>query len=165
MQKQRQWAVLMSLLVVMGCGSAPSIDAIAETDTSQTGQMLPIEATLDIGETTLELEVARTSTEQALGLMFRESLPADRGMLFPFYEERFTQFWMYNVKFPLDMVFLNSGKIVALETNVPPCTAEPCPTYGPPVFVDTVLELNGGRAAELGLTRGQQLTIEYLDKP
>jgi len=124
------------------------------------GQTLPISAQTTIANQVIELEVARTPAEQAMGLMYRESLPDNRGMLFIFNPPRPVGFWMKNVRFPLDMVFIRNQKIVQIASQVPPCKAEPCPVYGPPGSVDQVIELRGGRASELQLQQGDPLKVE-----
>lgn len=127
------------------------------------GQLLPVSATAEIKGETFELEVAQTRPQQSLGLMFRSALPDNRGMLFPFSPPRRTNFWMKDVPVALDMVFLRNGKVVAIAPSAPPCTAEPCPTYGPESqLVDQVIELRSGRAAELGLQAGDTVTVTAL---
>lgn len=124
------------------------------------GQMLPISAQAKVASYVIDLEVAQTPEQQAVGLMFRPPLPDDRGMLFPFEPPRIVSFWMKNVPVPLDMVFLRNGKVQAIALNVPPCQTEPCPTYGPDVSVDAVIEMRAGRAAELSLKVGDRITIQ-----
>jgi uncharacterized membrane protein (UPF0127 family) len=127
------------------------------------GQMLPISAEATIRGHVILLEIAQTPRQQAIGLMFREDLPDNQGMLFPFNPPRPVQFWMRNVQFPLDMLFLKDGEIRAIAPSVPPCTTPTCPTYGPDESVDYVLELKGGRAAALGLSVGDPVDIQYID--
>ncbi len=129
------------------------------------GQMLPITAKTTIDRQTIKLEVARTPQEQAIGLMFRESLQRDRGMLFPFESARIARFWMKNVSIPLDMVFLKGDRVVDIAINVPPCKTESCPVYGPDLLVDRVLELPGGKSQELGLKPGDKIVIEFIPLP
>ncbi len=130
------------------------------------GQMLPITATVELGGETIALEVAATIDQQSMGLMYRDRVPPEQGMLFPFAPPRPVSFWMKNVAIPLDMVFVYRGQIVAIAADVPPCTADPCPTYGPGrQVVESVIELAGGRAAELGLQVGDPVTIEWLEPP
>lgn len=126
------------------------------------GQQLPIEAQAEIGDGMIQLEVARTPQQQATGLMYREALADDRGMLFTFDPPRPVQFWMRNVVIDLDMVFMHDGKVAAIAANVPPCRTTPCPTYGPDVAIDQVIELRGGRAAELNVQVGDIISINYL---
>ena len=126
------------------------------------GQTLPISAEAKIAQQTIKLEVAQTPQQQAIGLMFRESLPSDRGMLFPFESPRIARFWMKNVSIPLDMVFIKDDRIVDIAINVPPCKTEPCPVYGPDALVDRVLELPGGKSEELGIKPGDAIAIYSL---
>jgi uncharacterized protein len=126
------------------------------------GQVLPVSARARIADRPIELEVAKTAEQQAMGLMYRTSLPDDRGMLFEFKPARWVNFWMKNCKISLDMIFLRDGVVTAIQASAPPCTADPCPTYGPDTVVDGVIELRGGRAAELGVKVGDRIAIEFL---
>ena len=127
------------------------------------GQMLPITAQAKLGQEIIQLEVAKTPQQQALGLMFRTTLAPDRGMLFPFERPRIVGFWMKNCKIPLDMIFLRNGVVKAIQVNALPCQQDPCPTYGPDVPVDQVIELGGERSQELGLKVGDRIPIQFLD--
>ena len=131
---------------------------------TQSPQVLPLTARVIIANQSIDLEVANTPQEQEIGLMFRTELLPNRGMLFPFQPARAVGFWMKNTLIPLDMVFLRQGIIQKIEAQVPPCTADPCPSYGPlfNVDIDQVIELRNGRAAELGLKEGDRLTVEFL---
>lgn len=169
--------MVLTVLVLASCsidGENSSAVDVADSPTpeptttpanasSQLGQRLPIEAYVWLGDRRLELEVARTPQQQAMGLMYREELPDDRGMLFPFNPPRPVSFWMKNVRIHLDMIFLLEGEVVGLAEDVPPCetVAARCPTYGPrdDVLVDAVIELRGGRAAELGIEVGDRLEV------
>jgi len=169
--------MVLTVLVLGSCsingGNSSAVD-VADSPTpeptttpanasSSRGQRLPIEAYVWVGDRRLELEVARTPQQQAMGLMYREELPDDRGMLFPFNPPRPVSFWMKNVRIHLDMIFLLEGEVVGLAADVPPCetVAARCPTYGPgdDVLVDAVIELRGGRAAELGVEVGDRLEV------
>ncbi|MGY6529818.1 MAG: DUF192 domain-containing protein [Cyanobacterium sp.] len=124
---------------------------------------LPITAKTIINGEQIDLEVAKTSAQQAQGLMYRDSIAPDRGMLFPFEFPRRASFWMKNVEMPLDMIFLYRGEVVSIEANVPPCEREPCPIYGPEAIVDNVLELAGGRAEQLNIQQGDRILIQFLE--
>ncbi|MEM6451161.1 MAG: DUF192 domain-containing protein [Cyanobacteria bacterium P01_D01_bin.105] len=124
------------------------------------GQILPVTGTASIKGESFDLEVAVTPQQQQIGLMFRSELPDNRGMLFPFSSPRRASFWMKNVPVPLDIVFLRNETVVMVASQVPPCEATPCPSYGPNnQLVDTVLELRSGRAAELNLQPGDIVTL------
>lgn len=168
-------AVGLSALL-LGCSLSPSEVLMPEETPSSgpqetatqpfRGQILPISAEVAIGSEQIQLEVARTPQEQAMGLMFRTELPPDRGMLFPFEFARPVQFWMQNTLIPLDMVFLLDGEVKEIVASAPPCEGQPCPTYGPTSLrVNQVIELAGGRAAELGLQVGDRVDIRFLDVP
>ena len=133
------------------------------TEDSSQGQNLPITAMAIIKGEIIKLEVAETPEEQAMGLMYRTSLADDRGMLFPFNPPRPVSFWMKNCLISLDMIFIRDGVVRAIIPDVPPCTAEPCPTYGPDIPIDSVMELRAGRAAELGLEVGDRLNLQFLE--
>lgn len=145
-------------------GAMPVAEAISTpTVQEDLAQVLPISAEVTIGDQVVQLEVARTAAEQTQGLMYRPALPDDRGMLFPFDPPRPLRFWMRNTPQPLDMVFLLNGEVKAVIANVPPCSSQPCPTYGPGTDVNQVIELRSGRAAELGLKAGDQLQIRFFE--
>lgn len=132
--------------------------------TNNSGQELPISASATVPNgTKIQLEVARTPQQQSMGLMYRPALPDNRGMLFQFSSPQPVSFWMKNVPVPLDMVFLNQGQVQYIAPSVPPCTTDPCPTYGPNKPVDMVIELRAGRAAELKLKAGDRLKIEFFN--
>jgi uncharacterized membrane protein (UPF0127 family) len=166
-------------LFLLGCsptlpaanGGTSGILASQSPTATTSGQVLPISARARIAadrplaepSKRIELEVAKTPEQQAMGLMYRTSLPDDRGMLFEFKPARQVNFWMKNCKISLDMIFLRDGVIKAIQAAAPPCTADPCPTYGPNTPVDQVIELRGGRAAELGIKVGDRIEIEFLN--
>lgn len=127
------------------------------------GQYLPVLAQVQLGDALIQLEVTRNGQEQALGLMYRPFLEDDRGMLFEFSPARPVSFWMKNVVISLDMLFVQNGRLIAIAAEVPPCRSIPCPTYGPDGAVDQVIELRGGRAAELGLKPGDPVVIQWLE--
>lgn len=153
-------------IVLLGCSSLSSSErAMADVAVErERGQALPIEAIATVAGETIQLEVAQTPEQQGIGLMFRESLADDRGMLFPFPQERVARFWMKNVPISLDMIFLNGDRVVDLAVDVPPCQQEPCPVYGPDALVDGVMELRGGRGEELGIKVGDRIEIKPLNQ-
>ena len=110
------------------------------------------------------VDLARTDAERAQGLMYRESLADGAGMLFLFEGLEVRPFWMKNCHFPIDIVHLTKdGAVADVLAGVPPCAADPCPTYPPAAPSDTVLEINAGVAAKNGVVRGAKL--RYLDVP
>ncbi len=107
------------------------------------------------------VEIAETPDKQQLGLMFRESMPRDHGMLFVFAGESMRSFWMKNTRIPLDIIYFDKDlEMVSFSTAVP-CRTRQCPGYpstGPAMYV---LELNAGLADELELVEGDRLEIYW----
>ncbi|HEY9809745.1 MAG TPA: DUF192 domain-containing protein [Halomicronema sp.] len=172
MTKPNLFAIALSI-VLMGCSqpatsTPPKPAPPASTPQAQTPQPqdLPISAKAKIAGELFDLEVTTTPEQQAMGLMFRPSLPDNRGMLFIFDPPRPVMFWMKNTLIPLDMIFIKDGEVKYIAENVPPCTTMSCPTYGPPnqIVIDQVIEVRAGRTAELGLKIGNPITIEFLEK-
>ena len=110
------------------------------------------------------VEVAESQEKQALGLMFRESMPDDHGMVFIFPAEGMRSFWMKNTKIPLDIFYFDEDlKLVNVSENTPPCRSSRCPGYPSTGPAKYVLELNAGKAAELGAKPGDELKL-HLDQ-
>lgn len=102
-----------------------------------------------------DAEIARSPNELAYGLMNRKSMPADHGMLFVFREEAERSFWMKNTLIPLDMIFIRAdGTINSIHPSAIPHDLTPIYSKGPAL---AVLELNGGRAADLGIKPGDRV--------
>lgn len=109
------------------------------------------------GESVLA-ELALSRAERSNGLMFRERLDPKGGMLFVFDTEETHAFWMKNVRFPIDILWLDREKrIVHMARRVPPCGKEPCPSYTPLIPALYVLELTAGKAEALALAPGARL--------
>lgn len=107
------------------------------------------------------VEVADAPGERNLGLMFRERMAADAGMLFVFEAEAPRAFWMKNTRIPLDILYFNARLVlVSLHRHVPPCRADPCPNYPSAKPAKYVLELNAGTADRLRVEPGDLLELE-----
>lgn len=101
------------------------------------------------------VEIADDDAERSRGLMFREELAPDAGMLFDFFDERPVAFWMQNTLIPLDMIFIKAdGTIARVHAEAVPMDRTSVPSGEPVRFV---LEIPGGRAAELGIEAGDTL--------
>ena len=118
------------------------------------------EPSVELGGKTFKVEIADTAEKQALGLMFRDSMADDEGMIFVFPNEAPRSFWMKNTRIPLDIMYFDKDlKMVSISADTPPCRVSRCPSYpstGPAMYV---LELNAGKASELGVGPGDVLTI------
>jgi uncharacterized protein len=106
------------------------------------------------------VEIAADDPSREKGLMYREHMDPARGMLFFFEQEGMLAFWMKNTKIPLDMLFFDRNrKLVSIQADVPPCRADPCPTYPTEAPASYVLEINGGVARKLGVKPGDILEV------
>jgi uncharacterized membrane protein (UPF0127 family) len=106
------------------------------------------------------VELAETSEKQALGLMFRDSMAEDHGMLFLFPAESRRSFWMKNTRIPLDILYFDSDlALVSVAADARPCRSARCPSYPSEGAAQYVLELNAGKAAELEVRPGDVLEL------
>jgi len=159
-------AVVLAAALAASCGAAPGA-APAATGSRPTPAATPApasgangpRATMPSGAV-YKLELALTPEDQAQGLMYRESLPPNTGMLFVFGADEPHHFWMKNTMIPLDMIWMDAaGRVVFVSANTPPCKADPCATYGPDGPARQVLEIAGGMAAREKVTVGSTLQI------
>ena len=148
---------LIAIGLPAACSSPqPTADNSAQAQAAAAAPLLPVVIHSAKGTHRFDVEVARTEAEQEQGLMFRKALDADKGMLFPMEPPRTASFWMKNTIIPLDMLFIHTdGTIAFIGANVAPYSREPV-SAGVPVMA--VLELRGGRAAELGIKAGDRLS-------
>lgn len=134
----RIFVVIALVLLVSSCANQPEL----------------VLKTAD-GDFTFEVELADTPKSRADGLMFRQELAPNKGMLFDFKEEREVSFWMRNTFIPLDMIFIGAdGTVMNIHKNARPQDETSIPSGFPVRFV---LEIPGGRSAEIGLKAGDKM--------
>ena len=118
---------------------------------------------INIGSAFVKVEVADTPQERAKGLGDKESIASDSGMLFVFPESKKYKFWMKGIKFPLDFIFINNGKVVDLLKNVPKPTPDQKDAdlllLQPIADVDMVLEVNAGFIDSKNIRVGNDVVI------
>ncbi|HXM40993.1 MAG TPA: DUF192 domain-containing protein [Bryobacteraceae bacterium] len=145
------WTILLAL-VGTGCGGP---------ETEGPDVLLTRKVTLPGGKQ-IRAEVEMNDLDMQKGMMFRDSLPRDRGMLFIHQTPGLHPYWMYQTRIPLDIVWMDtSHRIVEISPDTPPCKtkASLCANYGGHQMAQFVLELGGGEARRLGLSLGQ--TLEF----
>lgn len=111
-------------------------------------------------ENCFDVEIADDNEERARGLMFREELCGDCGMLFIFDEPTNSKFWMKNTLIPLDIIWMDENFIVQyVSSETPICENDPCPSYGPSEDIKSlyVLEINAGVSEEIRLGIGKKM--------
>jgi len=105
------------------------------------------------------VELVEDEPSRARGLMYRETLAQDAGMLFIFPEEDNYPFWMKNTLIPLDIIWIDADwKVVHIASAVQPCKSEPCEVINPGAYAKYVLELNSGSTQRIGLVEGSKLS-------
>jgi len=108
----------------------------------------------------VEIEIAQTAYDRGVGLMFREELVENKGMLFVFQENSNVAFWMKNTLLPLDIIYITEDfKIVSIIKNAQPCKIEKCPMYPPDDIYRYALEVNSGYVETHGIKVGDSIEI------
>jgi uncharacterized membrane protein (UPF0127 family) len=153
------------LIAILGCSSgakhddAPTAPAQAQVAaTPQATTMPKVYLSTPTGDLTVSVEVVATEAQVQRGLMFRQHLPPDQGMLFLMSEERPWAFWMRNTLIPLDMIFIGKDmKIAGVVENAEPRTETLREVKAPSSYV---LEVNGGYCAAHKVSAGASVRFE-----
>jgi uncharacterized membrane protein (UPF0127 family) len=111
------------------------------------------------GSVIVDVEAAETPEQRAVGLMFRESLGEDEGMVFLFFEETQGSFYMKNTLIPLSIAFFDGEGTIVDILDMEPCEADPCRLYTPDALYEGALEVNQGALEEWGVQDGDRITI------
>jgi uncharacterized membrane protein (UPF0127 family) len=120
-------------------------------------QQVPLTIHSSTGVHRFTVQVAATEEQQERGLMFYRSLGPDQGMIFPYNPPQEVSFWMENTLIPLDIIFIRPDGMIARITNAKPLDRTPLPSGA---TIGAVLEIRGGRAAELGIREGDKVDWE-----
>lgn len=143
---------LAVLAVLGGCAQSES-KAGANAEAAVETEQLTIDT--HNGPVSFAVEIADDDAERNRGLMFRDPLPDDRGMLFHFQEPEHASFWMRNTPSSLDIIFIGvDGRILNIADHTVPYSDAPIPAAG---LTRGVLEIRAGRAAELGIRPGDRV--------
>ena len=153
---------LAAIPLLIGIGGCSGQDAAALAgDEAARAALTVVTIASTNGPHAFKVEMARSEAEQQRGLMFRTNIPKDGGMLFAPYPPdgsgpREASFWMKNTPSPLDIIFIRAdGTIARIAENTVPFSEAQVPSGEP---IAAVLELNGGRSAELGIAEGDKVT-------
>jgi uncharacterized protein len=121
-----------------------------------------MKATIAVKNTTIAADLAVTPDEQSKGLSGRENLSENQGMLFVMKTPGKYGFWMKEMKFPLDIFWLDrAGNVVYIKENLQPCLSTlNCPTYTPDMDSNNVLETVAGFAHKYGLAKGTHFSFQ-----
>jgi hypothetical protein len=150
----RRLVILLVPILLVACTDRGGGDTAAPSGTSS----------LAIGsgptQVVLRVEVADTPEERSTGLMGREHLPEDLGMAFLFDGPTTARFWMKDTLIPLSIGFWDEGGSLVDILDMPPCAADPCPTYGPDVPYVGAVEVNEGWFQRSGVQVGDHVALE-----
>ena len=135
---KKLWIILI-LAFLVSCTSAPYVK---------------------IGDAKVLVELAVTPEEKAKGLMHREYLDENKGMLFIFEDEKAPSFWMKNTLIPLDMIFINSDNKIVDILVAEPCKKDPCKSYTPKADAKYVLEVNAGFSERHNAKIGDEVSLK-----
>ena len=164
----RRWGLALvaaMLFVSIFSAASPTLAAQAKHKPAAVNPAAKTE-TLEIvtgqGRARFTVELAVTRAQQAKGLMFRQSLAPDHGMLFPYSPPQRTAFWMKNTLIPLDIVYIApDGRVLSIARNAVPHDETPIPSGD---LIGGVLEIPGGRAAQLGILPGDRVLHRIFPK-
>jgi len=121
---------------------------------------------ISIDGVVLNVDLATTPAEQQRGLSGRNSMAPDHGMLFIFQSEDYWSFWMFEMNFPLDMIWFNSSRqAVFFQENLPPCGPSVCQVFTPSVKATYVLEVNAGFVAAHHVSLGDKFDFLTFASP
>jgi len=117
---------------------------------------------LEVGNKNLLVEIANNDQKRATGLSYRTSLPNNDGMLFEFASGTTPAFWMKQMNFNLDLIWIYQNKIVGITADVPASKAADIelPLYYPPSVIDQVLEVNAGWSKQNNITVGDKVSLQ-----
>ncbi len=157
-----RWIALCTAMALAACspgestassGSATQADPVATTHPESGLTVVPLTVTTAAGTVhRFDVEIAASAQEQAQGLMFRDRLGPGEGMIFPRDPPDVAGFWMKNTPLPLDIIFVGvDGRIMNIAARTTPYSLDTVTADG---LTATVLEIPGGRAAELGIAAG-----------
>ncbi|MFA5411984.1 MAG: DUF192 domain-containing protein [Candidatus Micrarchaeia archaeon] len=140
-------AVLVAVFFLLTQNPRPGKEEL--TITNGAGAQIPV-----------YVEVADSMGELEQGLMFRESLPEDEGMLFVFQQPGTYAFWMKNTLIPLDAIYMDANGTIVDIIQMDSCISDPCPTYPPDAEALYVLEVNKGFSERHGITEGGRIVLK-----
>ncbi|HEX2841086.1 DUF192 domain-containing protein [Hyphomicrobium sp.] len=159
--RQGNRAATLAALLVLATAHVTAVPWIgqralaAQPATAPAAQEERLELVTASGVHALDVEIASTPEKQALGLMYRTSLPDTKGMLFPHQKPAELSMWMRNTYIPLDMVFITAdGTVHRIEARTEPFSERIISSNGP---VAAVLEIAGGAAERMGLKPGDKV--------
>ena len=153
--------IAFASFLLAACSPQPATEATPAAEVAAVHPVsglpvIPLTVATSKGKHTFRVEVAKSDAEQAKGLMFRTELGPDEGMIFPREPIDIPSFWMKNTPLPLDIIFIGTDRrVLNIAANTTPYSLTPVGAVG---MSSAVLEIPGGRAAQLGIAPGAQVS-------
>jgi uncharacterized membrane protein (UPF0127 family) len=157
-RRTRRAFVFLALILASACGDGGTGQRQGEEEPLFSRGTLVIET--DGGSVVLDVEIAETRRARATGLMGRESLPEDAGMVFLERQPVRLSFWMKDTLIPLSIAFWGEENEILAILDMEPCRADPCPTHDPGVAWTGAVEVNQGFFTRNGVEVGDEVTLE-----
>jgi uncharacterized membrane protein (UPF0127 family) len=128
--------------------------------------LLETKASATIKNQTFYIDVVKEQKNKQIGLSTKNSITQNYGMYFPFEKSDYHAFWMKNMKFPIDIIFLQDDIVVSIFSNIPAPKSknEALPFYQPTEPANAVLEISAGLSQKLDLKKGDKITFKNLPK-
>jgi uncharacterized protein len=139
-------AVALTALALAACGSSSAEKAST--------------VSVRVGGAALQADVAETAAAREHGLSGRARLPEGRGMLFVYHDHAERSYWMKGMRFPIDIVWIDRGKVIGIERDAPVPQGGDFPLYSSRGPADRVLEVPAGWTARHGVDRGARVAVE-----
>jgi uncharacterized membrane protein (UPF0127 family) len=165
--RTRALLLVLVLAAVAGCGGGDGggngAEAEETTTATATGPVFErgtVVIESERGDVELDVEIAETPVQQQFGLMHRESLAREAGMVFVFTKETRGGFWMKNTLIPLSIAFFDRDGRILRILDMQPCAEDPCPVHDPKVAYRGALEVNHGAFREWGVSEGDRIRVE-----
>jgi len=152
---------IISLSIILSLLSAPAFAQTSRNDVVDFGEPRALKIVTEDGAHEFNVEEAKTLDQQARGMMFRESMESDEGMIFEFQEPKIATIWMKNTSIPLDILFVRSnGKILKIEHSHQPYTLRSASSEA---VIAAVVELKGGEAKARGIRPGDKIEHSFFE--
>ena len=163
MKKFVQRIFLISLLLLVSSACAQKSSPTLTTQDQKNLNQSEYNQRLQVGIKIINVKIASTPEEMRQGLSGSKKLADDEGMLFDFKTPQNVNFWMKNMTFDLDIIWIKNKKIVGISADVPHPTSSssPLPFYSPPQPVDMVLEVVSGWSKKYGIEVGESINLKF----
>ena len=163
MSKTKKLSLILGVLIVLVVVAVLALFYVTRSGVRPIfTQAQNVSATVTIGGQKINLEIVTTTQDMARGLSNRDSLPADSGMLFVYSNYVSPGFWMKDMRFPIDIIWIRDAVIIGAQENAPVIATGTLPLYYPSQLVNDVLEVNAGFVKANNIKAGDRVEFKNL---